>query len=276
MAKSQAEKQQALIQIESNVIAAIRQHARSRIKTEICGVLIGANQGGQVVVHASIPAVNASEAGTHVTFTQDSWEHIYKTKDKEYPDDRIIGWYHSHPGFGVFLSEHDTFIHQNFFSGADQIAWVFDPHSEEEGCFGWVNGEIQRIHAVKVTYRPGSVESAVSMNEKDIEELDEAVVLRTDEIFAVESEKRSSVPAWLRWTVQIFAYLSVFLLGFVLAYVLFPKIVPVPVPVDPATGRPLSLDVGPAPAQAGAPASETQAPKANNTQPQGSSRENSK
>src|SRR4029453_14212343 len=49
------------------------------------------------------------------------------------------GWYHSHPGFGVFLSDYDVFIHKNFFTATHQIAWVFDPHSDSEGCFGWVS-----------------------------------------------------------------------------------------------------------------------------------------
>ena len=66
-------------------------------------------------------------------------------KDESYPNERIVGWYHSHPGFGVFLSEHDTFIHQNFFSSPDQVAWVYDPHTDEEGCFGWIDGEMHRI-----------------------------------------------------------------------------------------------------------------------------------
>ena len=66
----------------------------------------------------AFPGAKAVQGGTHVTFTQDTWEHIYQIKDRDYPDARIVGWYHSHPGFGVFLSDHDTFIHKNFFSAA--------------------------------------------------------------------------------------------------------------------------------------------------------------
>ena len=66
-----------------------------------------------------------------------------------------MGWYHSHPGFGVFLSDHDTFIHKNFFSSPGQVAWVFDPHSDEEGCFGWVGGRIERLTRIGVVDRRG-------------------------------------------------------------------------------------------------------------------------
>ena len=35
---------------------------------------------------------------------------------------KIVGWYHTHPGFGVEFSEMDLFIQQNFFGGPAQIA----------------------------------------------------------------------------------------------------------------------------------------------------------
>ena len=122
--KSNMKGRQPSLLIDSEVARQIRQHAHSSTKAEICGVLIGQDRDGVVKVEASITGLNAEEAGAHVTFTQDTWEHIYKVKDKEFPHARIVGWYHSHPGFGVFLSEHDTFIHKNFFSSPGQVAWV--------------------------------------------------------------------------------------------------------------------------------------------------------
>jgi proteasome lid subunit RPN8/RPN11 len=135
----------ARVEMKSQVLREIRRHARSSMSAEICGVLIGAAEGGKTIVEAAIPGEDARQGGSHVTFTQDTWSHIYRVKDAEFPDQRIVGWYHSHPGFGVFLSEHDIFIHRNFFSDPSQIAWVYDPHSDEEGCFAWEGGEIKRI-----------------------------------------------------------------------------------------------------------------------------------
>ena len=139
-----------LVRIDSEVTRRVRQHARAHMHTEVCGVLIGKLCGGIIEIDAPIEAFNATQAGAHVTFTQAAWETIYRVKDKDYPQERIVGWYHSHPGFGVFLSEHDTFIHRNFFSSPDQVAWVYDPHSDEEGCFAWVNGSIHRLASIHV------------------------------------------------------------------------------------------------------------------------------
>lgn len=138
------------VKVDSEVLRRIRQHARSSMRAEVCGVLIGCVRDGFVVVQASIAGEKAAQGGAHVTFTQETWAHIYKEKDKDHPDKSIVGWYHSHPGFGVFLSDHDLFIHENFFSAPYQLAWVFDPHSDEEGCFGWRDGKTRRLKEITI------------------------------------------------------------------------------------------------------------------------------
>lgn len=138
------------VEVESTVLQQIRRHARSSMQAEICGVLIGGEKNGITQIDACIAGEGAAQGGAHVTYTQETWAHIYKIKDAQYPDLAIVGWYHSHPGFGVFLSDHDLFIHQNFFSAPHQIAWVFDPHSDEEGCFGWIENKVEPLTRLSV------------------------------------------------------------------------------------------------------------------------------
>lgn len=130
------------VEFDCAVLPQIRRHARASMDAEVCGVLIGDFSDGVARVSACIAGENAREAGAHVTFTQETWQHIYTVKDAQFPGTMVLGWYHSHPGFGIFLSDYDLFIHRNFFAAPHQIAWVFDPHSDDEGCFGWVGGDI--------------------------------------------------------------------------------------------------------------------------------------
>jgi hypothetical protein len=64
--------------------------------------------------------------------------------ERQHPTRRILGWYHTHPGFGIFLSDMDMFIHGNFFNLPWQVALVYDPHSGEEGLFLWKDGSTER------------------------------------------------------------------------------------------------------------------------------------
>ena len=119
--------------------AVIYAHVFSNAEREVGGVLVGriAHDGAMPTITGAIPAIAADEQRAALTFTQDSWEHVHRVLDKEYPNERIVGWYHSHPAFGIFLSGHDLFIHRNFFSGQSQIALVVDPIAREEGVFAW-------------------------------------------------------------------------------------------------------------------------------------------
>ncbi|MGC2697033.1 MAG: Mov34/MPN/PAD-1 family protein [Candidatus Angelobacter sp.] len=206
---------QPVVVMEAEVARKIRQHARTSMKAEVCGVLIGNTQHERMTVEACIQGNNAAQGGAHVTFTQDTWEHIYKIKDKEYPDQKIVGWYHSHPGFGVFLSEHDLFIQQNFFSNPQQVAWVYDPHTDEEGCFGWIGDKIEKLSAIRVGYTQEVEISQAGSSDYEEEQDGDAIV---DSMVRIHREKESSEPAWMRWTSMALGYFAVVVLGVAMGY----------------------------------------------------------
>jgi proteasome lid subunit RPN8/RPN11 len=60
---------------------------------------------------------------------------LHAEMDEHYPDKQIVGWYHTHPGMGVFLSPYDTWLHHHFFPEPWQVALVIDPHSATGGFF---------------------------------------------------------------------------------------------------------------------------------------------
>lgn len=52
-----------------------------------------------------------------------------------------VGWYHSHPGHGVFLSGQDMTIVRSIYNSDWHVAWVIDPVREEEAFFQGAEGE---------------------------------------------------------------------------------------------------------------------------------------
>jgi proteasome lid subunit RPN8/RPN11 len=222
--------QQPRVTIEGEVLRQIRQHARLNSKTEVCGVLIGEENGGGLKITARIAGLNAAQAGTYVTFTQDTWEHIYKIKDKDYPDERIVGWYHSHPGFGVFLSDHDTFIHKNFFSAPLQVAWVYDPHSDEEGCFGWCGDRLERLEEIRVKDDKGGEEAGETGKPEPVGGIEEDEEI----VRAKESGSEVGPPRWLSWVLTIASHLLLAAIAFIGAWFFFPR--EVILVIDPLTG----------------------------------------
>lgn len=201
--------------MEAEVARKIRQHSRTSMKAEVCGVLIGSTGDERTLIEACIPGINAAQGGAHVTFTQDAWEHIYKIKDEQFPDEKIVGWYHSHPGFGVFLSEHDLFIQENFFSSPQQVAWVYDPHTDEEGCFGWVSGKIEKLNGLRFGYSQ-AIDSSGSItaqrDEENSDAIDYAVKIHD------EGTRKDREPSWVKWATRVLMFVGVLGLGFVLGH----------------------------------------------------------
>jgi hypothetical protein len=64
--------------------------------------------------------------------------------DGKHKGKRVVGWYHTHPGFGIFLSDRDQFIQNSFFNLPFQIAFVYDPKSREHGVFTWHDNAARR------------------------------------------------------------------------------------------------------------------------------------
>ncbi len=131
--------------IASDAHQRVLAHAQTNTQVELCGVLIGQVQrdafGPFAVVEDIIEGKHAQNQGAQVTFTQDTWSHIFAEADQRHQGKRIIGWYHTHPGFGIFLSPMDMFIQENFFNLPWQVAFVVDPLAGKEGMFVWRNGE---------------------------------------------------------------------------------------------------------------------------------------
>jgi hypothetical protein len=94
---------------------------------------------------AAHPAQKAVGGSATVTFTHAVWEEALTVVDRDHPGERNVGWYHSHPGFGVFLSDYDEFIQQNFFGSDGMVALVLDPLGGEGGWFVSVGDEIEEL-----------------------------------------------------------------------------------------------------------------------------------
>ncbi|MFT7585579.1 MAG: proteasome lid subunit RPN8/RPN11 [Cellvibrionaceae bacterium] len=120
-------------------------HSLTSLRREVAGFIIGPppekQPDGRYVVHVTqmIPAGHTNMQGASVTYTPESWRQIHDWLLEKYPNEEqiIVGWYHTHPGFGIFLSNMDLFIHRNFFPQKWHIALVLDPVNKKSGYFCW-------------------------------------------------------------------------------------------------------------------------------------------
>lgn len=104
-------------------------------------------QDGQLcaIVAGFIEARYADASSASLTFTHETWQYVSEQLEERFSGMRILGWQHTHPGYGVFLSQHDMFIQENFFNLPYQIAYVIDPVQGHRGFFGWKQGRVMPL-----------------------------------------------------------------------------------------------------------------------------------
>ena len=136
------------IYIHQKTYNQIHRFTKNKTKNESGGMLVGyvIEEFGKtnIIIDGFIEAKYCEATPTTLKFTHETWENMHEEMEKKYKDEKIVGWIHTHPDFGIFLSEYDKFIHENFFREDYQIAYVVDPIREIEGFYFWINEKLEK------------------------------------------------------------------------------------------------------------------------------------
>jgi proteasome lid subunit RPN8/RPN11 len=131
--------------IHEPVLEDILDYSEQDSGRELGGFLLGGlhvDETEYVEIRHFLPAVDARSRAASLTFTHDTWAKLTRDVDAQFPDEVVLGWHHTHPNFGIFLSAYDLFIHRNFFNEPWQVALVVDPQRQEFGFFQWRQGDV--------------------------------------------------------------------------------------------------------------------------------------
>jgi proteasome lid subunit RPN8/RPN11 len=130
-----------VVLISFQAFEAMQEYLQHDVLREHGGVFIGEpfldQESGRpvILIHAAIPAMESSGSGSHLEFTPEAWEYIAGILTDSFPDMVVVGWFHSHPGLGVFFSETDRSTQMAFFSNDWSVAAVLDPIQDRIAWF---------------------------------------------------------------------------------------------------------------------------------------------
>lgn len=149
------------IYVDIDVMRDMESHALTDTSVELGGVMLGGQYEDEdgnpfVVVTDSLRAEHYEATKGSFKFTHETWQKISRQRE-EFPEDlQMVGWYHTHPDWGVFLSGMDMFICDNFFNRPLDLALVIDPCRGDRGWFHWVEDSNERIRRTGGFYLIGS------------------------------------------------------------------------------------------------------------------------
>lgn len=137
------------VYIKQDVYKALEKYALQDVEHERGTIILGdyAEELGKthVIISNYIEAKYTDASASTLTFTHETWDYVHKEHDAKFSDKKIVGWQHTHPSYGIFLSNYDLFIQENFFNMPFQVAYVIDPIQNIRGFFQWKNGKIEKL-----------------------------------------------------------------------------------------------------------------------------------
>jgi proteasome lid subunit RPN8/RPN11 len=145
--------------LSQETLKEIMVYAKSDLGHELGGVLPGAfyRHRGRLWIRIDgyIRARSYVNTSASFKFTHDTWSAITREKESRFADGPLVGWQHTHPGYGIFLSGMDLFIQNNFFNLPYQVALVVDPRADTLGFFQWKRGKVHPCGFFYVRPRKG-------------------------------------------------------------------------------------------------------------------------
>lgn len=137
------------VYIKQDVYKALEEYASSDTSHELGTIILGnySDTLGKmnVVISDFIYAKYTDASASTLTFTHETWDYVHKEHEEKYPNTKMVGWQHTHPGYGIFLSNYDMFIQENFFNMPFQVAYVIDPVQHIRGFFQWKSGKVEKL-----------------------------------------------------------------------------------------------------------------------------------
>jgi len=144
------ENSKVVIYIDKQAYDDIHRHGAANPQREVVGILLGnVSEDSTGKYRVDIVGIVKSESApgnqTQAQFTHEVWLQLVESAQRNYPNQKVVGWYHTHPGFGAFMSDDDINSHRVAFSHPWHVAAVCDPIKNELCFFGWDGSEIKAI-----------------------------------------------------------------------------------------------------------------------------------
>jgi len=137
------------ITIQPRVLGDFLTRAAEHPWNEVAGLLLGRIHGSDLIIEDVVHVPELGSA-TRVRLSNATYAQAAK---KAAPGQRIVGWIHSHPGHGVFLSSTDIATQsdgQAFFP--DYAAIVMDPFHAEGAAYGFFRVKEGKARAMEYRY----------------------------------------------------------------------------------------------------------------------------
>lgn len=103
-------------------------------------------------IKSALQIRNMEVSPEHIVFSDKVWGQVYEDSRKYFPQQEIVGWFISLPGFNMQINEVLLKTHLNHFAGNDKVLFVAEPGEWEEAFFVYENNQLNRQPGYYIYY----------------------------------------------------------------------------------------------------------------------------
>ena len=134
------------VYIQKTAEEKMRNHALLDPRVEVMGLMLGrvhSWKGNEYVLVKDVVTSDLQATSVEVRFDRNGYEGLFDALDDIEYEYVVVGWYHSHPGHGCFLSDVDIGTQRAMFTEGYHTAVVIDPVNREMAAFHTVGDEVR-------------------------------------------------------------------------------------------------------------------------------------
>ena len=142
--------------VEDFVHTYLWQCSRQKEEKSCVAILLGDSKraGGKrhIYIKSAFPVEGVAERQGKYEFSENVWGEIYLACGKYFPEQEIVGWFLSNPGFPVEKSAAIEETHRTYFSGAEKLLFLVEPMEGDSAFFGFDGNRFSKQSGYYIYY----------------------------------------------------------------------------------------------------------------------------
>lgn len=144
------------IYMEDYAYTFLKRMSREDTETGCAAILLGEakwkDSTSYIFIRSALKIEEAEITAEHMPFSDLVWGEIHKDIEKFFPDQEIIGWVLSLPGFNMNINDIIQRTHLDHFAGSQKTLFVMEPIEKEEAFYFYDNNQLIRQAGYYIYY----------------------------------------------------------------------------------------------------------------------------
>lgn len=216
------------IYIEDYAYTFLKKISRNQEKSGKAAILFGKYHWlegcSYLFIRSALEIQDQEVSAEHIVFSDKVWGQVYEDSRKYFPDQEIVGWFVSLPGFNMQMNEVLLKTHLNHFAGNDKALFVLEPGESEEAFFLYENNQLVRQPGYYIYYEKNdlmqsymiemsqnkSIEETEKVPDRAVVDFRKAVKEKREE---TEKEPQETKIPWKNWVLGASAAAAILAAG---------------------------------------------------------------